>query len=85
VTKVTVLPAASVLILMLLSGSLAAGPFRGALDTDRIGIFGYSKGGALAGQVSATGKRVKAGINLGGFSFGGLARPQHTVHDLRAR
>ncbi len=54
-----------------------AGPFRSALDMDRIGIFGYSKGGALAGQFCATDNRVRAGINMGGFSFGGLVD-----HDL---
>jgi len=50
----------------------AGGPYRGKLDTTRIGILGYSKGGALAGQVCATSDRVKAGANLGGFVFGGL-------------
>jgi predicted dienelactone hydrolase len=48
------------------------GPYRGQLDTDRIGIMGYSKGGALAGQFCASSGRVRAGINLGGFMFGGV-------------
>lgn len=48
------------------------GLYRGQLDTDRIGIMGYSKGGALAGQFCATSARVRAGVNLGGFMFGGV-------------
>jgi hypothetical protein len=48
------------------------GPYRGALNTGRVGVMGYSKGGALAGQVCATSNRVLAGVNLGGFAFGGL-------------
>jgi hypothetical protein len=48
------------------------GLYRGQLDTDRIGIMGYSKGGALAGQFCATSDRVRAGVNLGGFMFGGV-------------
>ena len=47
-------------------------PYRGRLDLDRIGVLGYSKGGALASQICATRSRVKAGVNLGGFVFGGL-------------
>jgi hypothetical protein len=53
------------------------GLYRGHLDTDRIGIIGYSKGGANAAQVSATSDRVRAGVNLGGFMFGGVVE-----HDL---
>jgi hypothetical protein len=53
------------------------GPLQGALDTGRIGIFGYSKGGALAGQFCATDGRIRAGINLGGFGFGDIVE-----HDL---
>jgi predicted dienelactone hydrolase len=48
------------------------GPYHGRLDTDRIGIMGYSKGGALAGQVCATSDRVRAGANFDGFMFGGV-------------
>jgi predicted dienelactone hydrolase len=53
------------------------GPYRGQLDTERIGMLGYSKGGALAGQVCATSDRVRAGANLDGFMFGGVVD-----HDL---
>lgn len=48
------------------------GFYRGRLNTDRIGIMGYSKGGALAGQVCATSDRVRAGVNFDGFMFGGV-------------
>lgn len=50
----------------------AEGPYRGRLDTKRIGIMGYSKGGANAGQVCATSDRVRAGVNFDGFMFGGV-------------
>lgn len=53
------------------------GLYRDRLDTDRIGVLGYSKGGANAGQLSATSNRVRAGVNLGGFMFGGVVG-----HDL---
>jgi predicted dienelactone hydrolase len=57
-----------------------AGPYQGQLDTERIGVMGYSKGGALAGQICATSDRVLAGANFDGFMFGGavdnhLAKP----------
>ena len=46
------------------------GFFKGALDVNRIGVMGYSKGGAAAGQYCLTADdRCKAGINLGGFMF----------------
>jgi predicted dienelactone hydrolase len=48
------------------------GFYRGRLDTERIGIMGYSKGGALAGQICATSDRVRAGVNFDGFMFGGV-------------
>jgi hypothetical protein len=56
--------------LMEMNGS--DGPYEGRLDTDRIGIMGYSKGGALAGQMCGMSDRVKAGINFDGFMFGGV-------------
>jgi hypothetical protein len=49
------------------------GFFKGALDVNRIGVMGYSKGGAAAGQYCLTADdRCKAGINLGGFMFGDI-------------
>jgi dienelactone hydrolase len=52
-----------------------AGFFKGTLDVNRIGLMGYSKGGAAAGQYClAADDRVKAGINLGGFMFGDIVK-----------
>jgi dienelactone hydrolase len=49
------------------------GFFKGTLDVNRIGLMGYSKGGAAAGQYClAADDRCKAGINLGGFMFGDI-------------
>ena len=46
------------------------GFFKGIMDVNRIGVMGYSKGGAAAGQYCLTADdRCKAGINLGGFMF----------------
>jgi dienelactone hydrolase len=51
------------------------GFFKGILDVNRIGLMGYSKGGAAAGQYCLTADdRVKAGINLGGFMFGDIVK-----------
>jgi hypothetical protein len=46
------------------------GFLKGIMDVNRIGVMGYSKGGAAAGQYCLTADdRCKAGINLGGFMF----------------
>jgi hypothetical protein len=46
------------------------GFFKGIMDANRIGVMGYSKGGAAAGQYCLIADdRCKAGINLGGFMF----------------
>ena len=51
------------------------GFFKGTLDVNRIGVMGYSKGGAAAGQYCLTeDDRCKAGINLGGFMFGDIVK-----------
>ena len=42
------------------------------MDLDRIGVFGQSFGGALAGQLSLQDSRIKAGMNLDGFQFGDM-------------
>ncbi|WP_058183563.1 alpha/beta hydrolase [Mastigocoleus testarum] len=42
------------------------GLFTGKLDLDRVGIFGYSLGGAIAAQTLLEDDRFKAGINLDG-------------------
>jgi dienelactone hydrolase len=47
-----------------------SGFFEGKMDVNRIGVMGYSKGGAAAGQYCLMADdRCKAGINLGGFMF----------------
>ncbi len=47
-------------------------PFLQKMNLSRIGVFGQSFGGALAGQVCVDDKRVLAGLNLDGFQFGDL-------------
>jgi predicted dienelactone hydrolase len=44
----------------------------GALDLERVGIMGFSKGGATAGQFCLTDERCKAGINLTGIMYGDI-------------
>jgi predicted dienelactone hydrolase len=44
----------------------------GALDLERVGIMGFSKGGAATGQFCVTDARCKAGINLTGFMYGDI-------------
>lgn len=43
-----------------------------ALDLEQVGIVGFSKGGAAAGQFCVTDERCKAGINLTGFMYGDI-------------
>jgi predicted dienelactone hydrolase len=43
---------------------------RNVLDLERIGVIGFSKGGAAAGQSAIHDRRIGAGINLDGFMFG---------------
>jgi hypothetical protein len=40
------------------------------LDLEKIGVMGFSKGGAAAGQFCIRDSRCKAGVNLSGFMFG---------------
>jgi len=49
-----------------------AGTLAEALDLERVGIMGFSKGGAAAGQFCVTDERCKAGINLTGFMYGDI-------------
>jgi predicted dienelactone hydrolase len=46
--------------------------FQGILDLNKIGIFGYSKGGVAAAHACLSDKKYKAGINLSGFMFGDI-------------
>jgi predicted dienelactone hydrolase len=45
-------------------------PLAEVLDLQRVGVMGFSKGGAAAGQFCVTDERCKAGINLTGFMYG---------------
>jgi predicted dienelactone hydrolase len=49
-----------------------AGPFAGHLDLNRMGIFGHSMGGVVAGEVCSRDVRCKAGVNLDGVQLGDL-------------
>ena len=59
----------------------------GISDTSAIGIYGFSKGGAVAGEVCVNSNTVKAGINLDGFMYGDivekpLLQPFMFVHSV---
>lgn len=61
------------------------GPFRGRLDLERVGAFGWSFGGALAVQLTADDPRVKAAVDHDGQLFGdvrerGTTRPVLQLH-----
>jgi len=45
-------------------------PFQGRLGMSRLGVFGHSGGGAVAGQCCVSDPRFKAGVNMDGFQFG---------------
>ena len=45
------------------------GRFRGRLDLDRIGVVGYSLGGAIAMQLCWRDDRLKAAVNIDGWMF----------------
>jgi dienelactone hydrolase len=54
--------------------------FASRLDTSRVGMFGYSFGGAVAAEACWLDDRLKAGINMDGMMFGeaadaGVAQP----------
>lgn len=46
--------------------------FAGKLDFDRLGAFGYSMGGAVAGQATLIDPRIKAGVNIDCVNFGDM-------------
>ncbi len=46
------------------------------LDPDRVAIFGYSIGGAVAVEASGRDPRFKAAVNLDGWLFGARTMPQ---------
>jgi predicted dienelactone hydrolase len=49
-----------------------ASPFSGRLDPERLGVFGHSMGGVVAGEVCMRDGRCKAGVNLDGVQLGDL-------------
>lgn len=54
------------------------GPFQGRLDLSRIGMLGWSFGGAAAIEMLRTDPRVKAAVNHDGRLFGGaMSEPLH--------
>jgi dienelactone hydrolase len=62
----------------------SSGRFSGRLDTGRIGILGFSFGGAVAAELARSDARVRAAVNLDGWLFGdalhaGVPRPFMTV------
>jgi hypothetical protein len=60
-------------VLAKLEAMNAGGGFlAGRLDTSAVGVVGYSKGGAAAGQFCLTHETCRAGVNLGGFMFGDI-------------
>ena len=48
------------------------------IDTSKVGVMGFSKGGAAAGQFCVSDNRCKAGINLSGFMFGDAVEKSFT-------
>ena len=63
-----------------LAGLDRRGPFAGRLDLARVGMFGFSLGGATAAATMLADPRVKAGADLDGSIYGpviqeGLSRP----------
>jgi dienelactone hydrolase len=56
-----------------LNCSNSGGRFAGRLALDRIGIIGFSFGGAVAAEVCRSGERFAAGVNMDGILFGASA------------
>jgi predicted dienelactone hydrolase len=50
----------------------ASAPWKGRLDTARIGVLGHSLGGAVAGVACSIDPRIKAGMNMDGTQWGSL-------------
>ncbi|HEY1781872.1 MAG TPA: hypothetical protein VGG79_15835 [Roseiarcus sp.] len=55
--------------LQALDGADPAGRFGGRLDLNRLGVVGYSLGGAIAMQLCGRDMRVKAAVNVDGWFF----------------
>jgi predicted dienelactone hydrolase len=65
--------------MMKLAGPSQAGPFAGRVDPAKIGVFGFSFGGAVAAETSLHDPRVKAAADLDGWLFGDALREGVTV------
>jgi hypothetical protein len=52
--------------------NLPGGFFEGQIDLSRIGMMGFSLGGANAGQFCVTDSRCRVGIDIDGFLFGDI-------------
>ena len=66
-----------------------ANPFFHSLDLSRVGAMGFSIGGAVAAQTAYQDPRVKAALNLDGWTFGdvaqnGLAKPLMVIYEDRS-
>lgn len=62
------------------------GRFSGRLDLNRIGVVGYSLGGAIAMQLCWRDERLKAAVNIDGWLFdaapgGGIEQPLMIISD----
>ena len=55
-----------------------SGLLAGVFDLDRVGVMGFSKGGAAAGLFCASDLRCRAGGNLGGFMLGEIVERRIT-------
>lgn len=55
------------------------GSFDNRLELNRVGVMGFSLGGATAGQFCVTDERCQAGINVDGFMFGDILDINLTV------
>jgi dienelactone hydrolase len=61
--------ASAVLDRLLVMNEEADGPFQGRIDPDRIGIYGFSLGGAVSLEASRSDSRFKAAMNMDGLLF----------------
>jgi predicted dienelactone hydrolase len=53
-----------------------ASPWYGRLNTSRAGAFGHSFGGAASVQICSTDPRIRAGLNMDGWTFGDISHRQ---------
>jgi dienelactone hydrolase len=68
----------------------AASPWFHRLDFSRVGVMGFSIGGAVAAQTAYQDPRVKAALNMDGWTFGdvgpkGLKKPFMIIYEDKAQ